>query len=163
MDKKDKTKEIWIPFLSLIIAAFGILSGVVFNIAQEHNKFKLKYYEITYIEKQKLYSNFLKSFSDLFEVATSQPKIIDPQHTYFRSVDRLQVVFFSMEPFVKSDKNRELFWEKLQEYNSFCNELYLRNNLKLDDKEAAKATVNFTNQRTGFRKILMKEFFEDIQ
>ena len=154
-ERRRHWKDAVIPLLSLLVALSGIVATVVVQVVSIHSQTELKQYEVTFITKQKAYSNMMASLHALF-FARTQPS----RNEFIAAIDKLQAETFSVQPFL-SKRDQELLWDEVQQFIELCLAHYKQGSTRAETRD--KVIIAFTEQRDKIRLHLMKQLFTEIK
>ena len=107
----------WMTILSLAVGIIGlaaIITSAVLQISNNNTQIELKRYEVTFSAKQQAYASLLYNFEDLYMKSTTNDII-----NMGSADDRLQLSYFTMEPFLKKD-TRPFVWMLYLKFSTWC-------------------------------------------
>lgn len=151
-----------ISVLSLLITATISIFTIVnsHNLQREANEaqFRIKQYEITFSQKQQLYTRFMLTVDKSFESSIKY----DPS-CWKENIDNLKSTYYNIEPYL-SEADKPVIWQRVQNYEYFCTTT--RDNaisgvFRIDDKDPGytENVDNFVECRDEFREKLTKALF----
>lgn len=94
-EKRTHWKDIGIPMLSLVVALAGVLSAAGVQVYSLAKQTELKQYEVTFIAKQKAYSEFMASMQNFAALTSSAP--LD---TFIELLHKVQADAYALDPFL---------------------------------------------------------------
>jgi hypothetical protein len=153
LDKKhEKTRLfsiVWIPFLSILIAAISVCSSFYGQYSNNKSQTFLKHYEVETKPKQIGYSDFMITLTQTYYSAMSNNNVV-----LANNIDRIESIFYRIEPFLSKQERAEV-WEEYLSFVDFCLSISDgKNSLSAD-----KSLDSFIKYRKFFRKNLYNALF----
>jgi hypothetical protein len=152
-EKSKLWKDTLIPVFSLIVALAGIIASMVVQIDSLRSQTNLKQYEVTFIAKQKAYSDFMATTHNMFFVSTEYSK-----DAFFSNSDKLQSQTFAIQPFLIISEQDKL-WQDVQEITQICLDRFKLH--QAGEKNLDESMNNFLVKRNNLRLWLSLSLFQD--
>jgi hypothetical protein len=137
--------------LSLIVALAGITGTMYSQWEAGRREIALKEYEVTFIEKQRLYMTFMQQMNTAFYSAMEENR-----WEYRSNVDRLETVFYGLEPFLGPEES-ESIKDQLDQFQAFC--YRVMDEKMMQGPKQDKALDSFVTYRKYFRYKLFLSLF----
>lgn len=139
--------SIIIPIGSFIVAIAGVVTPFFIENINNNTQIILKQYEVTYLEKQKLYATFMQQLTYSFYDTSG-----NDEYQVEKDKDTLVSVYYGLEPFL-DENTRTTTWNTIQQYFTF-----LDYSFKDKDKRDEKAGT-FISYRNDLRGKLYPKLF----
>jgi hypothetical protein len=154
-EKRKHWKDVVIPLLSLVVALSGIISAAFIQFASLQSQVSLKQYEVTYLAKQKAYSEVLSSMHSAFYSSVPQSKA-----EMLRAFDKLTTDVFSIQPFLRPAE-QVMLNDDVQELIALCLKRYQLVEAGKDDLD--NWAGSFVDQKEKVRQRLSMWLFKDLR
>lgn len=152
-EKRKHWRDTVIPLLSLLVALAGILAATVVQAVNIRSQTTLKQYEVTFIAKQKAYTDVMASVHGLFFTSIQRS-----DDAFIGAVDKLQADTFSIQPFLTGSEQAAL-WEDIQQFVEICLENHKRGSTSPEKRNVT--IISFTEQRDKIRERLTRNLFAE--
>lgn len=142
------------PIASMLIAIAALLSNAYLENRRRSSDIESKKYETTFRLKEQAYVSFMKGLWDAYDKAyrAETPSLFDKPALY-QSLDHLEGVYHSIEPFLDKPKNEEL-WIKYQEFASMC--------LELQKSPKSTGREKYHEQFIAFRSYFQSQLYDSL-
>ncbi len=152
--RSRKWNSIIIPLASLMLVGFSTLSTIWLQRSSSREQVALKHCEVSFVPKQRAYSDFMIDLEDVVGAAEAGNK-----QDFLVQTERMNSAFYSLEPFL-GDGNRHEIRDQYSKFLSICaNEIGKPKEGNPAELQQFLSTV--VDYKKSFRVLLFPILFED--
>ena len=148
-------KDAVIPILSLMVALAGIFTSMIVQFVSIRSQTDLKQYEVTFIAKQKAYSDFMATAHNLFFSSTEYVK-----DDIFFNMNKFQAQAFAIQPFL-AKKEQDKLWQDVQAIIQISIDRFKQH--RVGEKDLDQSTNAFLARRDNLRQWLSVSLFPNTK
>jgi hypothetical protein len=137
-----------VPLGSLLVAALAVVVPVFTQLSSDRTQVSLKQYEVTHLEKQRIFASFMKGVHEAYFTPIGDRAVL------FKNQDALVAEYYALEPFL-GDEVRTAVWGTVTQYNEFNNQAY-------SEREAgitSDTPKTFREYRNSLHDLIFNELF----
>lgn len=142
--------SVFIPAGSFLVALVAVITPFLIQNINNNTQIKLKQYEVTYLEKQKLYASFMQNLTNAYYDTGS-----NDIYQLVKDKDNIVSIYYGLEPFLEED-TRTTTWNTILQYFVFLD--YASNNKSKIDETAG----TFMSYRDDLRGKLYPKLFSGL-
>jgi hypothetical protein len=117
-DERDEKWRVFssfiLPLVSLLVAGISVISTVWLQRISSSEATALKHYEVSFLPKQRAYSEFMMDFDSVIETIGDRNK-----HDFVMQMEKMNYAFYSFEPFL-DEKGRAEIREQYSGFLAGC-------------------------------------------
>lgn len=168
--KWKKTKELWIPLISILASILIALGTIIITSYWQFQNIQtqkeIKKLEVSFKPKQEGYSEFMKSISVAFQISLEgaleqgTDKKLSSLSEMRKQIDNSEKAFYLLEPFIEVNA-RKMILDKLYQFRSFLTNIAAEREKSLEKDWIDQQVKQQVEYQMFFREKLTSSLFNN--